>query len=225
MTRTPILAAPATVFKAVERGKHRQIREWTQLTLEEIATGARDRPAVRHPLGFICFPLIRAGDHGLCVHYWPAVATPPNPQAPTVHSHSWHLSSHLLAGRIANHRSVVTEAGESPLELYAVTSGPDGDVITPTGRRVRSADLAAETYQRGQTYHLAAGQFHWTNRLTGSPTITVVAGRGTSTQQNFFVAPAKQARQRSKRRQYGPAASRSLAVELGLLLPDSSPDS
>ncbi|NVI87072.1 hypothetical protein [Actinomadura sp. BRA 177] len=78
--------------------------------LEGLAAGAPPVRAVRHPLGFLCLPVERSGDLGVCLHIWtPEVRPAPSTTSP-VHCHSWDLLSFVLYGTVRNVRMDVDEA-------------------------------------------------------------------------------------------------------------------
>lgn len=145
--------------------------------LEDIAAGKRELRAVQHPLGFLCLPLVRDGARGVCVHLFESGGGA-EPTAAPMHAHSWELRSHVLYGRITNLAVTVTDSPAEPTHrIYEVHSAPDGaDELRPTARLVRGAPGAAHTSSRGETYSLAAGEFHATVVAAGQPTATLVLG-------------------------------------------------
>jgi hypothetical protein len=149
--------------------------------LEEIATGRRGLRAVRHPLGFLCFPVQRDGDRGVCVHSFDTDTgrTMPEPTTSPVHSHSWELTSCVLYGRVGNLRVRVHERPQEPTHrLYEVLSSPSGvDEIRPTSRLVSCEPDPEQTSIRGEIYTLPAGEFHSTVVPQGSAAATLVLGR------------------------------------------------
>ncbi|ETK36524.1 hypothetical protein [Microbispora sp. ATCC PTA-5024] len=154
-------------------------REWALDVLGEIAAGGSGVRAVRHPLGFLCLPVERAGEFGVCVHVWSAGAAHAVSTTSQVHCHSWDLVSHVLYGQVRNVHAVVSDAADHPTHrVFAVTSTPDGDVIRPTGRTVRYAAGRAELFGPGDTYTLGAGAFHSSVIPEGGEAATVALGRG-----------------------------------------------
>src|SRR4051812_8770115 len=89
-------------------------RGWALGVLNEIAEGRSDVTAVRHPLGFLCLPLERAGEYGVCVHIWSATARHAGNTTSQIHCHSWDLVSHVLYGQVRNVHAVVTDAPPDP---------------------------------------------------------------------------------------------------------------
>ncbi|WP_169978255.1 inositol monophosphatase family protein [Microbispora sp. H10836] len=135
-------------------------REWALGVLGDIAVGGSQVRGVRHPLGFLCLPLVREGDLGVCVHVWTAAARRARSTTSQVHCHSWDLVSHVLYGQVRNVHAVVTDTSRSPTHrVFEVVSTPSGDVVRPTPRTVAYAPGRAELFGAGETYTLAAGAF------------------------------------------------------------------
>ncbi|WP_405392599.1 hypothetical protein OG596_35310 [Streptomyces sp. NBC_01102] len=151
------------------------------LALDEIATGRRKLRAVRHPLGFMCFPVQREGNLGVCVHAFGSLdgtASAPLPTSPA-HAHSWDLISCVLYGRVINLPIRALDERERPTHrVYQVTSRPCGeDEIRPTARLVRSENGPEQASVRGEIYSLPAGEFHTTVLPAGTTSATLVLGR------------------------------------------------
>ncbi|MFC5724001.1 hypothetical protein ACFP1Z_27925 [Streptomyces gamaensis] len=151
------------------------------LALAEIAAGRRELRAVRHPLGFLCFPVQREGDSGVCVHVFggPGDAAPAPLTTSPVHSHSWDLISCVLYGRVINLPVRVLDERERPTHrVYEVASSPSGvDEIRPTARLVRSENGPEQASVTGEIYSLPAGEFHTTVLPGGSASATLLLGR------------------------------------------------
>ncbi|MBO2449724.1 hypothetical protein J4573_21660 [Actinomadura barringtoniae] len=95
---------------------------WASRVLDEIDAGASTVTAVRHPLGFLCLPVERSGEYGVCLHIWtPEVRAAETTTSP-VHCHSWDLVSFVLYGTVRNTRVAVEEAavGVATVEPGAV---------------------------------------------------------------------------------------------------------
>ncbi|OPG11496.1 hypothetical protein [Microbispora sp. GKU 823] len=157
-------------------------REWALGVLGEIAEGGSRGTGVRgvrHPLGFLCLPLVREGDLGVCVHVWTAGARRARSTTSQVHCHSWDLVSHVLYGQVRNVHAVVTDTTRSPTHrVFEVVSTPSGDVIRPTPRTVTYAPGRAELFGAGDTYTLVAGAFHSSVIPEDGEAATVALGRG-----------------------------------------------
>jgi hypothetical protein len=145
--------------------------------LEEIAHGKRELCAVRHPLGFLCLPLLREGTRGVCVHLYEEDRGP-GPAGSQMHAHSWELRSLVLYGRLTNRPVVVTDRPDVPTHrVFEVRSDPGGvDELLPTPRLVRGEPGPGQTSARGDAYSMPAGQFHTTVVEQGEPTATLVLG-------------------------------------------------
>lgn len=143
-----------------------------------IAEGARPMTAVRHPLGFICLPVQRRGEYGICVHVWTG-HIPAERELTTspMHSHSWDLLSYVLYGEARNQLVQVTDAPAAPSHrVFEVHSDGDSDEIRRTARLVRCTPGKAQSTATGGSYRLAAGEFHMT--VAAAQAATVVLGRG-----------------------------------------------
>ncbi|MEU0741903.1 hypothetical protein [Streptomyces sp. NPDC006134] len=196
-------------YPALERAARRQaaaeVMRHAASELEQVASGRRDLRAVRHPLGFVCLPILRDGPRGVCVHVFGSLGVSgisgisgisgvsgvsgpveaagtearPGPAVPQVHSHSWDLTSTVLYGRLGNRRMRVYEETARPTHrVFEVHSDPSGvDELRPTARLVACRPGTEQTSVRGQTYALPAGVFHTTVVPGDRPTATLVLGR------------------------------------------------
>jgi hypothetical protein len=153
------------------------VPRWTLDALDEVADGRSELRAVRHPLGFLCLPLERAGERGVCVHVWSDRLASADATTSTTHAHSWDLLSYVLFGTLRNERVTVVDEPETPTHrLCEISSDPGGDQITPTFRLVRRAGSVGEVHHQGDVYRLPAGIFHDT--ITEGETATVALGSG-----------------------------------------------
>ncbi|GAA4923676.1 hypothetical protein ACFPM3_31860 [Streptomyces coeruleoprunus] len=160
--------------------------------LEEIAAGKRELRAVRHPLGFLCLPLVRHGPDGVCLHlFGPEHDAGGPPAAPPMHAHSWELLSHVLYGEVGNvHVDVRDDPAGATHRVFEVRVGPDGvDEIRPTGRRVRAEPGATHISTAGQAYALGAGVFHSTVVTPGLAAATLVEGRSVPGGRDLSLGP------------------------------------
>ncbi|AJP04057.1 hypothetical protein TU94_23865 [Streptomyces cyaneogriseus subsp. noncyanogenus] len=197
-------------YPALERAARREdtaeVTRHAASELRHIASGHSPLRAVRHPLGFICLPVLRDGPYGVCVHVFGSgetAGTPqPGPAVPDVHSHSWDLTSTVLYGRLGNRRMRVRERAEEPTHrVFEVHSDPSGvDEVRPTGRLVTCSPGAEQTSVRGQTYDLPAGEFHTTVVPGGRPTATLVLGRTVPGRADLSLGPLRDPGHRMVRR-------------------------
>ncbi|MFD0688477.1 hypothetical protein [Actinomadura fibrosa] len=178
----------------------RTLPSWAARVLEDAAAGRSPVPAVRHPLGFLCLPVERSGDLGVCLHIWtPEVRPAPSTMSP-VHCHSWELLSFVLYGTVRNVRMDVQEIGveESPdgtapvgavQQIFEVLSGGDVDELRATGRAVRYASGPSTAHRTGEAYSLPAGVFHSTLIEDGQDAATVALGRVTPGSGDLSLGP------------------------------------
>jgi hypothetical protein len=167
----------------------RTLPAWAERVLEDVVAGRSPVAAVRHPLGFLCLPVERSGDLGVCLHIWtPEVRPAPSTTSP-VHCHSWDLLSFVLYGTVRNVRMDVLEepgaapggaaAAESAGQVFEVVSSGDVDELRATGRAVRYRPGPSTTHRTGESYTLPAGVFHSTLIEDGLDAATVALGRQT----------------------------------------------
>ncbi|MEV5429468.1 hypothetical protein [Streptomyces sp. NPDC052701] len=212
--------------RAARRGAAAELMRHAASELEHVVSGRRALRAVRHPLGFVCLPLLRDGARGVCVHVFgglgeaggPADAGPPgtpdpSPDASQVHAHSWELTSTVLYGRLDNRRMRVHEERDEPTHrVFEVHSDPSGvDELRPTERLVRCRPGAEQTSARGQTYALPAGEFHTTVVPGGRPTATLVLGRTLPGRADLSLGPLQAPGRRVVRRTCDPARTARIA--------------
>jgi len=151
---------------------------WAFGVLGEIAQGRRHVAAMRHPLGFVCFPVDRTGDQGVCVHVWSDSLASARPTTSSMHAHSWDLISHVLYGSVRNELIDVTDAPDDPdYRVFEVRSGGDVDELRETPRLVRCEIGAAKLNRQGDTYTLPAGVFHATAVQGEAATVALGSGR------------------------------------------------
>ncbi|WP_241002929.1 hypothetical protein [Streptomyces sp. CB01881] len=182
--------------------------------LAEVASGARAVRAVAHPLGFFCLPVLRDGALGVCVHVFGPDAAGPRPARAVreIHCHSWELKSSVLYGRVGNLRVGVHDEPVRPTHrAYEVHSAEGTDEIRPTARLVRWEPLGERTSARGETYTLAAGEFHATVLPGGAPAATVVLGRSVPGPVDVVLGPLDGRARRVVRRQCDAARTARIA--------------
>ncbi|MBV8541516.1 MAG: hypothetical protein JO063_05270 [Pseudonocardiales bacterium] len=144
-------------------GARRDIPRWASGVLGEIAHNRTGVVGVRHPLGFVCLPVERTGEAGVCVHVWGDNLARASPTTSTMHAHSWDLVSYVLYGRVRNKIIDVTDAPDNAAyRVFEVRSSGDIDELRETPRLVRSEIRATELKTPGEMYSLPAGVFHTT---------------------------------------------------------------
>jgi hypothetical protein len=143
--------------------------------LEGIAAGENEMTAVRHPLGFVCFPIVRQGDNGVCVHVWsPQLFVPVRSTMSPMHSHSWDLVSVVLFGELRNDLVAVLD-GEPTHRVFEIHNRGDVDEVRGTSRLVGCRTETTELNHAGETYEVRVGQFHATFAREAA---TVAVGKG-----------------------------------------------
>lgn len=166
------------VFREIQEGTAGgRLTDRVIQVMTAIADGARPMTAVRHPLGFICLPVQRRDQYGICVHVWTG-HTPAEPEVTTspMHSHSWDLLSYVLYGEVRNQLVQVIDAPAAPSHrVFEVHSDGDSDEIRCTTRLVCCVPGEAQATAAGGAYQLAAGKFHMT--MVPAQAATVVLGR------------------------------------------------
>lgn len=189
-------------------------RAWALKILGDIAEGRLPITAVRHPLGFLCLPLERSGEYGVCLHIWSAYVEPARNTTSQVHCHSWDLISHVLYGQVRNVHAVVTDAvAEATHQVFEVLSGPTEDRISPTGRTVRYAAGHVDDFSSGDTYTLAAGAFHSSVIPHGGEAATIALGRTRPDRGDLSLGPLT-TRPHHVRREHYDTAETARAAEL-----------
>jgi hypothetical protein len=150
-------------------------------TLTGIVTGSFPLRAVRHPLGFLCLPVVRQGEWGVCVHVWTATMPQAASTTSAVHCHSWDLVSFVLYGQVGNvSMDVVDDPRSATHRVFEVHSLDDGDEMRATGRLVRCTERDRQVADAGSVYRLGAGEFHESVLGDNPEAATVVLGRGRS---------------------------------------------
>jgi hypothetical protein len=165
--------------EAIEHGVVAQVTEWAQGILDDVATRNRPVNAVSHPLGFLCLPVHRQDDEGVCIHLWDPTWQPAALTTSPAHCHSWELLSTVLTGELHNQTVQVISDPESPTHrVFEVHSSESGDEIRATGRLVRHRVLETTQHRAGDRYRLPAGVFHQTLvPAAGDLVATVALGR------------------------------------------------
>jgi len=159
-------------------GAPADISAWAIETLSDIQDGRLPLTAIRHPLGFLCFPVERTGDYGVCIHVWLPGLSVAAPVTSLVHAHSWDLLSHVLCGSVRNETlRVMPEPDRPSHRLYEIRSQGAVDEIRPTPGLVRAQPHADQEFKPGESYTLPAGAFHSTLIPSDEWAATVALGR------------------------------------------------
>ncbi len=174
------MTAYDSVRRAMRNGTAgRDIPRWAFGVLGEVAQHRTSIAAVRHPLGFVCLPVERTGEAGVCVHVWSERLARASPTTSTMHSHSWDLISYVLYGSVRNNVLDVNDVADAPddaaYRVFEVRSSGDADEVRETPRLVRYEIRAAGLSHRSDIYSLAGGVFHAT--VVQGEAATVALGR------------------------------------------------
>lgn len=165
--------------------------------LDAALAGDRQPVAIAHPLEFVCIPVLRSPGFGVCGHIWhDGIA------AATVHSHSWHLDSQVVAGAVTNEIFTVTEHPDGAHQLLEVDSCGPVDRLTPTGLIVNVQKVQREQHLTGSTYCLQAGAFHTSTPALNGPTLTILSATTVPATKDQVVAVARVSRVRPARRRH-----------------------
>ncbi|CAM4063024.1 hypothetical protein NONI108955_06795 [Nocardia ninae] len=136
------------------------VRRWARDVLAGVVDGSSELTAVRHPLGFLCFPAWRGGGLGICVHVW-TEGVRDDSTTSKVHAHSWDLLSTVLYGTVGNEIIEIDSAPARPTHrLFEIQSTADGDLVRATQRLVSYRTRSREYFHSGEVYTLPNGAFH-----------------------------------------------------------------
>jgi hypothetical protein len=139
-----------------------EVRERALQEMRRVADRTSALRAVRHPLGFLCFPIERHHLGGICVHVWSPELPGAAPTTSEIHAHSWDLVSLVLHGELWNERVAIVD-GEASYRVFEVHSDDDDrDELRATSRLVGCRVVTRDLSSRGSTYALEAGRFHQT---------------------------------------------------------------
>jgi hypothetical protein len=190
------------------------ITDWAIDALRGIADGHRPLRAVRHPLGFTCLPVERAGLDGVCVHLWsPRIGQATLTTSP-IHAHCWELTSYALFGRLVNRVMEVGDAREGAVSWAILADGrglyrvldvhtrQEADELVPTVRFVHCWPGLRQAVRAGDVYSVPAGVFHATDVPEGTEAATVALGRLVPGAPDCSLGPAEASRHEVRRRLY-----------------------
>jgi hypothetical protein len=181
----------AELFEEIGQGGSAEpLRSWVRGVLGEITGSAAGIAAVRHPLGFICLPVRRSDEDGVCVHLWSRHLAGTRPTTSATHAHSWDLHSYVLFGQVQNELIEVTDEPVAGTQrIFEVHSLGEVDEIRATPRVVRQATREVQRNRTGDAYTLRAGNFHRSVVPPGVVTATVALGRTRSGLHDLSLGP------------------------------------
>lgn len=215
------------------------VPRWARRVLGDVADGRVSVSAVRHPLGFLCLPVERTGDLGVCLHIWTPEVESMKATTSGVHCHSWELVSFVLYGEVRNTRARVADVPASGPDrathrVFEVVSRGEVDELKATDRTVRYAPGDAGTHGTGAVYTLPAGVFHSTFIEGGPDAATVALGRQGDNAGNLSLGPLSTPSHQLRRMRCGPdemarvalrSAQRIEAAHSAVPEPDATADS
>ncbi|MBV9012735.1 MAG: hypothetical protein JO272_11920 [Pseudonocardiales bacterium] len=180
-----VVTAYDSCYRAMRNGTAgRDIPRWAYDILGAVAQHRTSIVGVRHPLGFVCLPIERISEAGVCVHVWSEHLTRASLTTSAVHAHSWDLISYVLYGSVRNEIIDVVDAPENAAyRVFEVRSSKGIDELRKTPRLVRSEVRATELKSPGDMYSLPAGVFHTT--VIHGEAATVALGSGRRGMMNF----------------------------------------
>jgi hypothetical protein len=159
--------------------------------LLEAGAVARDAFIEAHPLGMIAIRYL-CDDFTLRIHIWTSLTSSFRDEFAQVHDHTWHLESHVLAGRVQNH---VFDLTEDPTGHQIWLHDYTRNEIVETEHRVTLQTRYDELLNAGDSYVLPAGTVHSTFVVPGSITLVKSIPSGLSVAR--IIGAQQGARQRS----------------------------
>jgi hypothetical protein len=149
-------------------------RDFTGWVAENIEQLSRECVPFWHPLGFVSAVVAKVdGSHTLRLHYWPkGQRRTKNPDWP-IHTHSYSLSSLVLAGSVEDLQYEL-EAG-SQYSVYEVRYFEGDSEIVRTDRTVSIVKATAHVHLSGIQYRVERGVFHQSRVALEDSAVTLVA--------------------------------------------------
>lgn len=149
-------------------------RDFVGWVAENIGQLSNESVPLWHPLGFVSAVVAKVdGSHTLRLHYWPkSERRTKNPDWP-IHTHSYSLSSLVLAGRVEDLQYEL-EAG-SQYSVYEVRYfGGDSEIVR-TNRTVSIGKTTTHVHSSGAQYRVERGVFHQSRVAFENSAVTLVA--------------------------------------------------
>jgi hypothetical protein len=141
---------------------------------ENISKLSKESVALWHPLGFVsCLISSRKGDYDIRVHYWPSgERRTKNPNWP-IHTHSYGLSSLVLAGRIRDIQYRIQDGSDH--SAYKVNYFEGGSEIVKTEKTIALSECINRVQTVGSQYRVERGVFHQSQVEFNERAVTLVA--------------------------------------------------
>ncbi|WP_198035371.1 hypothetical protein [Streptacidiphilus rugosus] len=230
-----------TLDQAARQGRTAVLAGFAAAALEALACGRRELRAVRHPLGFVCLPVLREGGDGVCVHLHGGPEAAETAAAglttSTIHAHSWDLASCVLFGEIGNVPVRVHDVGRDRAthRVFEVHSSASGvDELRPTSRLVRWSAAPTEIHGPRRIYRMASGEFHSTveapprrgpSGWVRQSSATVVVGRSAAGRTDLALGPLHGLPHQVQRRHCSAPESADIALRILRRMNESEPRS
>jgi hypothetical protein len=185
MTAGPLLEQPReltdelrTMMFNLESGQVAGLVPEVRRLLARIAGGDVSFPVLRHPLGFLYFPLLRDGDCVLRLHIWPEDRPTPPLTTSQYHTHTWDLTSLVLAGEVTNDLLTVVPVAKNPqYRVFSINGVGQDDAIVATDLLIDTDIFSSETYRAGDRYTIPTGVYHATTLPADAFAATLVVVR------------------------------------------------
>jgi hypothetical protein len=158
--------------------------------LLDMVTKSRHTRVEAHPLGMAALRF-RCQNFTIRVHVWSPRTLGFRDEFAQVHDHTWHLESHILAGRIHNY---VFDLVDAPGGEEIWVHDYDRDELVRSDRRVALRHRYEEVLSTGGSYELRAGTVHSSSVAPG--TITLVKSIPTALRVARIIGASDSARQR-----------------------------
>jgi hypothetical protein len=141
---------------------------------ENINQLSKNRIPLWHPLGFVsCLISSKKGDYDIRVHYWPSGnRRTKNPNWP-IHTHSYSLSSLVLAGSVRDIQYRVQNGNDH--SAYKVNYFEGGSEIVKTEKTITLSECINRVQTAGSQYHVERGVFHQSQVEFNERAVTLVA--------------------------------------------------
>jgi hypothetical protein len=127
-----------------------------------------------HPLGFVSCVLDEARpEYVIRAHYWPVGERRVKQPHWPIHTHSYFLSSYVLAGTIRDRQYRSTDAPQ--YTVYSVDYYQGGSRVINTGRQIGLQVERDLLWACGETYEVKTNVFHRTDVAISESAVTLVA--------------------------------------------------
>ena len=135
---------------------------------------ARDAKLRKHPLGFLHGELFGNDQLALRLHIWDSAAREAQQPGWLIHTHTFSLTSVVLAGSLTNHSYTWTEGVLPPKSrLYQIGYDGISSQLRATGKFGTVQQVSAEDIAAVGFYSVSRGSFHTTVVAEGIFTATV----------------------------------------------------